>query len=316
MAQRSRIPIVVGIVGPGLIGGTLIKQLAAQSRSLQNDLFINMHVIAIISTRTMYLYNQKGCDLDTWQTDMAVGGEQPDLQAFTEFFKGFSKCHKVIIDCTADAHVPSLYTVWLSSGIHVVTPNKKLCSGPLSDWTKVKNAVKEHGTHFKYEGTVGAGLPIISTLSDLMQTGDKILHIEGILSGTLSFIFNSLGAGKTFSEVVADAKAKGFTEPDPREDLAGTDVARKMVILGRECGLAIEMQQVTVESLVPPQLADAKSAEDFMHQLPQVLPTQSSDVVLVFVTLYKLALSSTGQILYQPSQPTKFMQLLETALTH
>lgn len=96
----------------------------------------------------------------------------------------------------------------------------------------------------------------------------------------------------------------------------GTDVARKMVILGRECGLAIEMQQVTVESLVPPQLADAKSAEDFMHQLPQVLPTQSSDVVLVFVTLYKLALSSTGQILYQPSQPTKFMQLLETALTH
>lgn len=268
-AHRSKTPIAVGIVGPGLIGSTLIKQLAAQSRSLQNDLFIDLHIVAIVSTRAMYLYNQKGCDMETWQTDLAMGGEPPDLDKFTDFFKGFSKCHKIIIDCTANATVPSYYVRWLSTGIHVITPNKKLCSGPMDEWTKVRDTYREHATHFMYEATVGAGLPVISTLNSLLETGDQMLHVEGILSGTLSFIFNSFGAGKTFSQVVADAKAKGYTEPDPREDLAGTDVARKMIILGRECGLAIDMQQVTVQSLVPPQLTDTQSADDFMTQLPQ-----------------------------------------------
>lgn len=268
-AHRSKTPVAIGIVGPGLIGSTLIKQLSAQARALQNNLLIDLHIVAIISSRAMYLYNQKGCDMETWQTDMAMGGEPPSLDAFTDFFKGFSNCHKIIIDCTATSLVPSYYARWLSTGIHVVTPNKKLSSGPLDEWTKVRSASRDHGTHFMYEGTVGAGLPVISTLNNLLDTGDELIHIEGILSGTLSFIFNSFGAGKTFSQVVADAKAKGFTEPDPREDLAGTDVARKMIILGRECGLAVEMQQVHVQSLVPPQLADTQSADDFMERLPQ-----------------------------------------------
>jgi len=172
-----------------------------QARSLQNDLFIDLHIVAIISTRAMYLYNQKGCDMETWQTDMAMGvsktlhhlkiitgtclqesdavqkcdildhllqpdvlvrtfsttnlsslqGVPPDLDAFTDFFKGFSKCHKIVIDCTANTSVPSYYARWLSTGIHVITANKKLCSGPLDEWTKVRNTYREHGTHFMYE---------------------------------------------------------------------------------------------------------------------------------------------------------------------
>lgn len=165
--------------------------------------------------------------------------------------------------------MPTYYATWLAAGIHVVTPNKKLCSGPLDEWARVRNTHREYNTHFMYEATVGAGLPVISTLQTLLNTGDELLSIEGILSGTLSFIFNSFGAGKTFSQVVAEAKAKGFTEPDPREDLAGTDVARKMIILGRECGLAVDMQSVKVQSLVPPQLAESQSADEFMAQLPK-----------------------------------------------
>ena len=149
----------------------------------------------------------------------------------------------------------------------MVTPNKKANSGPLDYYESLKSARKAGSSSYLYEATVGAGLPVISTLRDLRETGDKISSVEGIFSGTLAYLFNVYDGKKPFSEIVKDAKAKGFTEPDPRDDLSGTDFVRKVIILGREMGLKIEMKDVQVESLIPPGL-EKGSIDEFLARLP------------------------------------------------
>jgi aspartokinase/homoserine dehydrogenase 1 len=176
--------------------------------------------------------------------------------------------HAVVIDCSADAQVASHYRDWLAAGIHIVTPNKKANSGALSYYESLKAARRASGAHYLYEATVGAGLPVIQTLRDLRETGDAIQSIEGIFSGTLAYLFNVYDGQTPFSAIVREAKQRGYTEPDPRDDLSGTDVARKLIILGREMGLALEMADVKVESLVPPDLSGT-SIEDFMNGLPR-----------------------------------------------
>lgn len=175
----------------------------------------------------------------------------------------------MLVDCTADSYVASHYYDWLRKGIHIITPNKKANSGPLDQYLKLRSLQRQSYTHYFYEATVGAGLPIISTLRGLLETGDKILSIEGVFSGTLSYIFNKFKGGRNFSEVVTEAKQAGYTEPDPRDDLSGTDVARKVIILARECGLKLELSDIPPESLVPEPLRATTSAEEFMDQLPQ-----------------------------------------------
>ena len=160
----------------------------------------------------------------------------------------------------------SKYADWLSSGIHVVTPNKKAGSGDLSYYRKVDSVRRQALTHFLYETTVGAGLPIIETLRDLVRTGDHIIRLEGIFSGTLAYLFNCFDGKRAFSEIVLDARENGFTEPDPRDDLSGLDVARKLVILGREMGLSLSLSDIQVESLIPQGLEEG-SVESFLDQL-------------------------------------------------
>lgn len=155
----------------------------------------------------------------------------------------------------------------MEQGIHIVTPNKKLNSGPLAEYLAVKQLQKAGRAHYMYEGTVGAGLPIISTLKSLLDTGDEVQRIEGVFSGTLSYIFNTLTPGKTFSSVVSGARRRGYTEPDPRDDLSGMDVTRKVINLARECGNKIELSAVDTESLVPEPLRKAQSPQEFMDSL-------------------------------------------------
>src|SRR5690606_40262365 len=152
-------------------------------------------------------------------------------------------------------------------GIQLTTPNKRAHSGPIAYYEALKGACKAGRTHFLYEATVGAGLPVIQTLNDLVETGDEIRSISGIFSGTLAYLFNLFDGSRPFSEIVRDAKARGYTEPDPRDDLSGMDVARKAVILAREAGLAIEMSDIQVESLAPAALAKA-SVDEFLARLP------------------------------------------------
>lgn len=176
--------------------------------------------------------------------------------------------NRVIIDCTASGEVAQHYPKWLASGIHIVTPNKKANSAPMDFYRALRDARRVGGTHYLYEATVGAGLPVIQTLRDLRETGDDVTSIEGIFSGTLAYLFNVYDGSREFSEIVVDAKQRGYTEPDPRDDLSGMDVARKLIILGREMGLTLEMSDVKVESLVPSGLEQG-SIDQFLGRLPQ-----------------------------------------------
>src|SRR5471030_472300 len=199
---------------------------------------------------------------------MAEAGEPLDMQKFVNHVQADYVPHAVIIDCTASAAVADQYRDWLARGIHIVTPNKKANSGPWPYYHALQEARRAAGTHYLYEATVGAGLPVIQTLRDLRETGDDITGIEGIFSGTLAYLFNVFDGSESFSSIVGAAKTKGYTEPDQRDDLSGVNVGRKLIILGREMGLTLEMSDVQVEGLVPDALAKC-SVDEFMARLPE-----------------------------------------------
>src|SRR5262249_30963169 len=176
--------------------------------------------------------------------------------------------HAIIIDCSSSSDVAARYPAWLASGIHIVTPNKKANSADLEVYARMHEARRAGSAHYLYEATVGAGLPVIQTLRDLRDTGDAIRRIEGMLSGTLAYLFNVWDGKEPFSAVVRSARARGYTEPDPRDDLSGTDFARKLIILGREMGLRLELRDVQLESLVPTALRNC-APEEFLERLPE-----------------------------------------------
>jgi aspartokinase/homoserine dehydrogenase 1 len=214
------------------------------------------------------LLGDPGIALGDWRTQFQEHGAAADLARFLEHVRVDYLPHTVIVDCTASAAVAARYADWLGAGIHIVTPNKKANSADFASYERLRAARRAGGAHYLYEATVGAGLPVVQTLRDLRETGDDIASIEGIFSGTLAYLFNRYDGGSSFSEIVHDARQRGFTEPDPRDDLSGMDVARKVIILGREMGLALELKDVQVENLVPRELAGG-SIEDFMADLPR-----------------------------------------------
>ncbi|KAK9167713.1 hypothetical protein Scep_002904 [Stephania cephalantha] len=275
----SKTTMAMGIIGPGLIGAALLDQLKDQA-ILKDDFNIDLRVLGIASSTKMVL-SETGFDLREWRDAFKYNGEAVDLNKFAHHVHGNHFIpNTVLVDCTADAKVASHYYEWLLEGIHIITPNKKANSGPLDQYLKLRALQRRSYTHYFYEATVGAGLPIISTLRGLLETGDQILRIEGIFSGTLSYIFNNFVGKKAFSEVVSEAKQAGYTEPDPRDDLSGTDVARKVIILARESGMKLELSDIPVQSLVPEPLRAIASTEDFMQKLPefdQDLATKRND---------------------------------------
>jgi len=264
----SDVPLAVGLVGPGLIGKTLLAQIKAQKDALHDDLGIEVRVIGISSSRKMLL-DERGIDLDTWGDDFESDAVDADLQKFGDYLTSSYIPNSVIVDCSASDVVGNMYGTWLAQGIHICTANKKLSSGPLEGYTAVKQSQKDSYRHWFYEATVGAGLPILSTLKDLQRSGDKVKSIEGIFSGTLSYIFNTWPKEvSSFSDCVLQAREQGFTEPDPRDDLNGMDVARKVTILARECGMNVELKDVPVDNLVPEALRETDSVEAYLKALP------------------------------------------------
>jgi bifunctional aspartokinase / homoserine dehydrogenase 1 len=256
----------IGLIGPGTVGRVLLAQIATQIVRLR-ELNLDLRVRGIASSTRMLL-EEKSVDLSRWKDRMAEAGEALDLQKFINHVQADYVPHTVVIDCTASAAVADQYCDWLARGIHIVTPNKKANSGTLPYYRALQEARRAAGTHYLYEATVGAGLPVIQTLRDLRGTGDDITQIEGIFSGTLAYLFNVFDGSESFSSIVRAAKAKGYTEPDPRDDLSGVDVARKLIILGREMGLTLEMADVQVEGLVPEALTKC-SVDEFMARLPE-----------------------------------------------
>ena len=256
----------IGLIGPGTVGRALLAQMATQIERLR-ALNLDLRVRGIAGSKRMLLA-ESSIDLEHWAEQLAAAGEPLDLAKFASHCQVDYIPHTVIIDCTASADVAARYHAWLSGGIHVVTPNKKANSGPLPYYRSLQEARRAAGTHYLYEATVGAGLPVIQTLRDLRETGDDITRIEGIFSGTLAYLFNVFDGREAFSAIVRAAKLKGYTEPDPRDDLSGIDVARKLIILAREMGLTFELADVQVQGLVPKALLGA-SVEEFMERLPE-----------------------------------------------
>jgi len=255
----------IGLIGPGTVGRVLLDQLATQQARLSREFKLDLRVRGIMASRRMLL-SEQGVDLNDWREPLAQQSVAADLTRFIEHIRVDYLPHTVVIDCTADGEVAKHYRDWLELGIHVVTPNKKANSASMDYYDSLKVARRIGGSHYLYEGTVGAGLPVIQTLRDLRETGDEIDSIEGIFSGTLAYLFNVYDGSVPFSAIVNEAKQRGYTEPDPRDDLSGTDVARKLIILAREMGLRLEMSDVQVASLVPVDLAHG-TIDDFLAGL-------------------------------------------------
>ena len=286
----SKQTLSVGLIGPGHVGSAFLDQVARRRDWLREGFGVDLRVRAICSSKRM-LVDEAPLDLTEWRELLASEKALPtDLDRLAGYVHTESVPHAVIIDCTADEDVGNRYLDWLSQGIHVITPNKRANTGTLDYYRSLREQGRRADAHYLYETTVGAALPILQTLRDLVQTGDEVHRIEGILSGTLSYLFNSFDGSRPFSEIVKDAHAKGYTEPDPREDLSGMDVGRKVVILAREIGIDIGLSDLEIEGLVPAELEDG-SVEEFLERLSDhdeemarlVEGANSRDEVLRFV---------------------------------
>ncbi|HUF14893.1 MAG TPA: bifunctional aspartate kinase/homoserine dehydrogenase I [Acidimicrobiia bacterium] len=264
----SRQTLSLGVIGPGHVGATLLDQMAGRLEWLLEQFGIDLRVRAIASSKEMVL-DEQSIELGSWRD--RLGGpdadtRESDLDVLADYVQTDSVPHAAIIDCTASSDVATRYGEWLSRGIHVITPNKKANSGPIEYYRELRRAGRRADAHYFYETTVGAALPVIQTLRDLVQTGDEVRRIEGVLSGTLSYLFNSFDGSTPFSEIVRAAREKGYTEPDPREDLSGMDVARKVVILAREMGVEADLSDMEIEGLIPAGL-ETGSVDEFLARL-------------------------------------------------
>ncbi|WP_114939540.1 bifunctional aspartate kinase/homoserine dehydrogenase I [Mucilaginibacter endophyticus] len=253
-------------LGTGNIGKTMFNQLNAHSEYLKDNNGIQVKIAGISNTRKM-TFNSDGISLDTWQDDLQASPYEADLQSFINRMKEMNLPNCVFIDNTASPVPIGFYEEVFKANISVITCNKIGNSGSYQQYRTFKDTARAHGVDFFYETNVGAGLPIINTLKNLMNSGDRVQRIEAILSGTISFIFNNFKGDANFHDVVKEAQDKGYTEPDPRDDLSGKDFMRKMLILARDAGYALEESDVQIESVLPKASLEAKSVEDFYATL-------------------------------------------------
>jgi aspartokinase/homoserine dehydrogenase 1 len=253
-------------LGTGNIGKTLFKQLQVQMPFLAKNNDLQVKVMGISNTRKMYL-SENGITLENWEETLATNGETANLEAFVAKMKVMNLPNCVFVDNTASPQPVPFYQGVFESSISVVTCNKIGNSASYAQYEAFKNTARKYGVDFYYETNVGAGLPIIRTLKDLMMSGDKIDRIEAILSGTISYIFNHFKGDAAFHEIVMEAQEKGYTEPDPRDDLNGKDFMRKMLILARDAGYALEESDVSIQNILPEACLQAPNVEEFYKQL-------------------------------------------------
>ncbi|MBP7508459.1 MAG: bifunctional aspartate kinase/homoserine dehydrogenase I [Prolixibacteraceae bacterium] len=241
------------LIGIGTVGGNFLNQLKQQQESLFVNKRLKLKLVGVANSKKM-LFNRDGIELDNYKTLLKESGLTSDFKEYVEIMTEMNIFNSVFIDCTANEDLANYYSQILDSSISIVAANKVAASSDYSNYKSLKDTAIKRGIKFYFETNVGAGLPILSTIKDLINSGDQVLKIEAVLSGTINYIFNSLSKEIPFSKAVILARDKGFSEPDPRIDLSGKDVVRKILILAREAGYEIEDNQVKVESFIPESL--------------------------------------------------------------
>lgn len=264
----ENVELNVFLMGIGLVGGNLLEQIKQQQVKLLKEKHLKIKLAGVANSKKM-LFNREGIDISTFREKMAEEGQTSDLHEFKNEIIRLNMYNSIFVDCTANDHVADIYAELLNANISIVTANKVAASSEYENYALLKKTAKRKGVKFLFETNVGAGLPIITTLNDLVNSGDTILKIEAVLSGTLNFIFNTISETIPLSQTIRMAKEKGFAEPDPRIDLSGVDVARKLLILVRESGYAIEMSDIKINTFIPESYFNG-SVDDFWKAIPEI----------------------------------------------
>ena len=255
------------IIGVGNVGSRLLAQLHQQKKYLKQELRLNVRVIGLSNSRQM-LFDEDGISLEDWQQDLSKG-QKADQETFLKTIKKLNYRNSILVDNTASESVANSYGNYLRESISVVTCNKIACSSGYGHYNELKQLSKEYNAPFLFETNVGAGLPIIDTLKHLIASGDKVHKIQAVLSGSLNFVFNNFNDGVTFYDIVKKAQEDGYTEPDPKIDLSGIDVMRKILILARESGYRLDIDDIENESFLPKECLDASTNEEFFDSLKE-----------------------------------------------
>jgi aspartokinase/homoserine dehydrogenase 1 len=264
----ENVELNVFLLGIGLVGGNLLEQIKQQQPKLLKEKHLKIKLAGVANSKKM-LFNREGIDIETFREKMMSEGQVSSLENFKNEIIGLNMYNSIFVDCTANDQAAGLYAELLNANVSIVTANKVAASSDYENYALLKKTAKRKGVKFLFETNVGAGLPIINTLNDLINSGDTIVKIEAVLSGTLNFIFNTISETVPLSQTIRMAKEQGYSEPDPRIDLSGVDVARKLLILVRESGYQFDMKDIKINTFIPSKYFEG-SVDDFWKNIPEM----------------------------------------------